>query len=185
LATAAGGVAVPRLGQVRPVIAYVTNVGASGSGTVTPIRTLTDSPGKPIGVGEDPTVVAITPNGDTAYVLNQDSDTVTPIQTVTGTAGAAISVGSEPAAIAFTPDGSTAYVANAASGTDAPIKTATDKAGAAIALGAGPSGIAEIPLTRHDTVGRSHGRDLSAARHSALCLDQRRFKTTYSFAAHP
>ncbi len=85
----------PRLGEVRPVIAYVANVGASGAGTVTPIKTPTDSAGTPINVGDDPSVIAITPNGNTAYVLNQDSDTVTPIHTATDTAGPAISVGSE------------------------------------------------------------------------------------------
>jgi DNA-binding beta-propeller fold protein YncE len=58
LATAAGGLAVPRLRQVRPVIAYVTNVGASGSGTVTPIQTATNAVGVPVPVGVYPVPLA-------------------------------------------------------------------------------------------------------------------------------
>ena len=70
---------------------------------MTPIRTATNTPGKPIKVGKFPRVIAITPDGRTAYVANQDSGTVTPICTATNTPGKPITVGSDPVAIAITP----------------------------------------------------------------------------------
>ena len=59
---------------------------------MTPIRTSTDTAGKPIKVGANPAYIAITPNGKTAYVANTHSGTVTPIQIATNTAGKAIKV---------------------------------------------------------------------------------------------
>ena len=41
-----------------------------GDGTVTPIATATNTPGTPINVGTGPAGIAITPNGQTAYVAN-------------------------------------------------------------------------------------------------------------------
>jgi YVTN family beta-propeller protein len=55
--------------------AYVAN---TDDGTVTPIRTATNTAGPPIPVGSGPFDIAITPNGNTAYVLNSAGDTVTP-----------------------------------------------------------------------------------------------------------
>ena len=84
-----------------------------------------------------PLVIAITPNGKTAYVTNGGSNTVTPINTATGKA---IKVGRFPLSIAITPNGKTAYVANYGSGngpsaTVTPINTVTSKAGKAIRVG--------------------------------------------------
>ena len=87
----------------------------------------------------------ITPDGKTAYIVNEGSDTVTPIQTATNTAGKPIRVGHFPFAIAITPDGETAYVANASSGTVTPIQTATNTAGTPIPVGSDPIAIAITP----------------------------------------
>ena len=81
-------------------IAYVVN---AGSGTVTPIRTATNTALKPIKTGRLPQAIAITPDGKTAYVVNQYRGTVTPIQTATNTALAPVKVGRDPVAIAITP----------------------------------------------------------------------------------
>ena len=62
--------------------AYVVN---SGSNTVTPVDTTTNTSGTPIAVGNMPEGVAITPNGTTAYVTNFGDGTVTPINTSTNT----------------------------------------------------------------------------------------------------
>ncbi len=70
---------------------------------MTPIRTATNKAGKAIKVGSYPWAIAITPNGKTAYVVNQDSGTVTPIRTATNTALQAIKVETGPIAIAITP----------------------------------------------------------------------------------
>jgi YVTN family beta-propeller protein len=70
---------------------------------VTPIRTATNRAGPAIKVGMQPSVIAFTPGGGTAYVTNSLSGTVTPIRTATSTPGKAIKVGSNPGAIAITP----------------------------------------------------------------------------------
>jgi YVTN family beta-propeller protein len=81
------------------VTAYVANL---GSGTVTPIRTATNTAGPAIPVGVGAGGIAITPNGKTAYVV-KTSGTVTPIRTATNTAGPPIPVGGLPESIAITP----------------------------------------------------------------------------------
>ena len=58
--------------------AYVVN---TKDGTVTPIRTATNTAGPPIPVGNEPIRLAVTPDGTTVYVLNFDDATVTPIRT--------------------------------------------------------------------------------------------------------
>ena len=40
---------------------------------MTPIRTATNTASKPIKVGGSPVAIAITPNGKTAYVVNDDT----------------------------------------------------------------------------------------------------------------
>jgi YVTN family beta-propeller protein len=70
---------------------------------VTPIRTATNTAGKPIKVRRYPLGIAITPDGKTAYVFYNNSKMVTPINTATNTAGKPIKVGRKPADIAITP----------------------------------------------------------------------------------
>jgi YVTN family beta-propeller protein len=120
-ATALAAVAVPALlgttlshgpaapqtarGPARGPIAYVTNL---LSGTVTPIRTATNTALPPVKVGRGPVAIAITPDGKTAYVVNSGlhtvvTGTVTPIRTATNTALPPVKVGRGPVAIAITP----------------------------------------------------------------------------------
>ena len=80
--------------------AYVANL---ASGTVTPVRTATNTPLAPVKVGGGPVVIAITPDGRTAYVANTDSGTVTPIRTATNTPLTPIKAVDHPTAIAITP----------------------------------------------------------------------------------
>ena len=102
---------------------------------MTPITTATNTPGKPIKVGHRPRLIAITPDGKTAYVVNQGG-TVTPIATATNTPGKPIKVGGQPySAIAITPDGKTVYVANTGTNTVTPISTATNTPGKPIKVG--------------------------------------------------
>jgi YVTN family beta-propeller protein len=72
-------------GRAQRVIAYVAN---RGSGTVTPIRTATNTALPPIKAGDGPAAIVITPDGKTAYVADYvyASGTVTPIRTATNTA---------------------------------------------------------------------------------------------------
>jgi hypothetical protein len=136
---------------VRGPVAYVVN---GKMGTVTPIATATNTPDKPIEVGVNPSYIAITPNGATAYVVNERikgsgvhgrPGTVTPIALATNTPGAPIKVGIAPTAIAVTPDGKTVYVLNGWSHTVTPIATATGTPGAPIRLASGPAAIAFVP----------------------------------------
>ncbi len=94
----------PGPGLARPVTAYVT----TGLGTVTPIRTATNRALTPIKVGRGPSAIAITPDGQTAYVADaafvaRRSSSVIPILTATNTPLAPIKVPEDPVAIAITP----------------------------------------------------------------------------------
>jgi hyaluronoglucosaminidase len=80
--------------------AYVTN---SQAGTVTPIVTGTNTPGKAIPAGKSPSAIAITPDGKTAYVTIASNHTVTLIITATNTPGKAITVGKGPQELSITP----------------------------------------------------------------------------------
>lgn len=85
--------------------AYVANF---GSGTVTPIRTATNTALSAIKIGNYPGSLAITPNGKTVYVASYGgpgayAQTVTPISTATNKPGKAITVGTGPTAIAISP----------------------------------------------------------------------------------
>ncbi len=139
--------------------AVVGPVGDSGDGTVYPVNLTTGAVGAGIGVGlvaDDPTAIAITPDGTTAFVANSGDnvpvshapgaiDTVTPINLLTGTAGKPITVGNNPDAIAITPDGTMAYVANSGGSTVTPINVSTEEPGTPITVGSGPSAIAITP----------------------------------------
>ena len=75
------GSSVSRAGSAgRQVTVYVAN---TGSDTVTPIATATNTAGPPITVGLHPGNIAITPDGKSAYVTNLVSGTVTGIATAT------------------------------------------------------------------------------------------------------
>jgi DNA-binding beta-propeller fold protein YncE len=50
----------------RPVTIYVAN---EGGNTVTPIRAASNRAGRPIRVGPGPALIAISPDGQTAYVV--------------------------------------------------------------------------------------------------------------------
>ena len=127
------------LGLGHSVVPVEVSLGGSG-------------PGAPLGVGTYPDAIAITPDGERAYVTNYTSNSVTPIDLVTGRVLPSIPLGSTagPAGIAITPDGATAYVTDAGApgtlgDTITPIDLATHKALAPITVGPGPQGIAITP----------------------------------------
>jgi YVTN family beta-propeller protein len=94
-----------------------------------------DTPGTPIPVGDQPTAIAITPDGATAYVANLGSADVTPISVATNVPGTPIPTAIGPQGIAITPDGATAYVTNAGSDAVTPITVATNTPGTPIPVG--------------------------------------------------
>ena len=151
------GPAAPRTGGQGPARGPIVYVANSGSGTVTPIRTATNTALKPVKTGRLPQAIAITPDGTTAYVTSgllgtvTRPGTVTPIRVATNTALARIKVGGLPGPIAITPDGKTAYVVKDSftprgfSGTVVPIRTATNTALSPVKVGRGASAIAITP----------------------------------------
>lgn len=132
---------------IRPPVAYVAN---SASNTVTPVNTVTNSPGAPISVGNGPVAVAVTPSGKTAYIANETDSTVTPINTATNKAGRAISSGEMlyPQDMAITPNGATAYVGDNGNDWVTPISTSTNKAGKPIDVGCLTTSIVVTPNSK-------------------------------------
>jgi YVTN family beta-propeller protein len=117
------------------------------SDTVMAIRVATSTVRRVIkfGTGAFPDAIAVTPNGETAYVaLSADSEVI-PIRVATNTAGRPVKVGRGPDAIVITPDGKTVYVASSGSDTVTPISTATNRAGRAIKVGVSPGVMAITP----------------------------------------
>jgi len=123
--------------------AYALVVGSDevGSpGVLVPISTATNTTGKAIGVGVNPSTLAFSPNGRYAYVVDgfdaattapNAPGTVVPVNLADEAAGRPIKVGTNPGSIAITPNGRTAYVtdSNAINGdptTITPINLATD-----------------------------------------------------------
>ena len=76
------------------------------------ISTATNTVTATIPVGNSPIGVAVTPNGEYAYVTNEGSDTVSVINTATNAVTANITVGTMPMGVAVTPNGAYAYVTN-------------------------------------------------------------------------
>jgi len=104
----------PAYGGMHAPATYVLSeggpAGSDSPGTVTPIKTATNTPGKAITAGKGVGFIASTPNSKTAYVSNFGGgrvagDTVTPISTATNSPGNAITVGKWPSVIAITPNG--------------------------------------------------------------------------------
>jgi DNA-binding beta-propeller fold protein YncE len=132
--------------------AYVVNgfdaatTAPSAPGTITPVNLTEGVSGAPIKVGTNPGNLAITPNGQTAYVtdsnaLNGDPTTITPVNLTTNTPEKTIDVAAR--AIAITLNGATAF----ALGQNGviPIATATNRVGKTIEIRGLPQAIALSP----------------------------------------
>jgi DNA-binding beta-propeller fold protein YncE len=145
---AAGCLLVAAVATAGPTVAYTAYIANFGSGTITPINTATNAASSPPTTINDPSAVAITPDGKTALVANWSEGKVTPVTLSTMTAGSPITVGNNPSGIAITPDGTKAYVSNyhgdTPGGTVTAITLATG-ATSTISVGRGPYGIAITP----------------------------------------
>ena len=106
------------------------------------IRTDTNEVTQTIPVGDRPRGIAISPDGQEAYVVNAGDNTVSVINTASKTVVATIPVGDEPQGVAFAPDGATAYVTNIEDNTVSVIDTATRTQTTTIAVGRSPQSIA-------------------------------------------
>jgi DNA-binding beta-propeller fold protein YncE len=126
-----------------PVTVYVAN---EAGNTVTPIRAASNTAGRPIKVGPAPALIAISPDGQRAYVAGIGSlvpgvaapVTLTAIRTATNKPGRVITVCAPgnlagaiaiaPDAIAITPDSRTVYVSCPGTGQVVPVRAGADTA---------------------------------------------------------
>ncbi len=127
--------------------AFVTDPGPN---LITPIDTATQTSGTPFSFNTgEPSAIAITPNGQTAYVADAEGGAaITPVNTVTHAVGTPITVAggqSSTGGLAITPDGSTLYVTDDGSNTLTPIATGTNTAGNPITVGSAPEAVAITP----------------------------------------
>ena len=174
LVTAAATTTPAYGGMHAPAACVLSEGGPAGSdspGTVTPINTATNTPGKAITVTTSPmssmpAEIAFTPNGNTAYVVvsavvGAGSLGVVPIKTATNKPGKAIYVGLFPGPIVITPNGKTVYAASQSGLT--PIRTATNKPGKAIKGVTGPIAITRDGRTIYAASGASTVTPVSTA----------------------
>jgi YVTN family beta-propeller protein len=135
--------------------AYATEF-IQGSDTTTTnvnmISTATNAVGA-IAVGNDPSGVAVNPNGNTVYVTNNTGGTVSLF--AAGNANPTIStitVGTGPYSVAFTPNGTLAYVVNRGGDTVSVITTSTNSVTTTISSGFCAVGqLVQIAITPNGT----------------------------------
>jgi DNA-binding beta-propeller fold protein YncE len=125
-------------GQILYLVKYSIKTATSG---VISFATATNTPAKQIKIDGWPYAIAVTPDGNTAYVASQPrqqlaanctgrTGLVTPISTATNRPGRAIRVACDPYALVVSRDGKTVWVGSRNWVT--PISTATDRAGTPI-----------------------------------------------------
>lgn len=136
--------------------AYVTinSGGPSFDYSLYPIAIPAHTVGTPISLGTSPvsnfaSSIAIAPDGNTAYVANNDLNSITPVNLNTQTAAASVAVGpGQLGDIAITPDGATAYVTRPSAGTVISLNLATPlvpSLGGSVMVGDSPVGVRVTP----------------------------------------
>ena len=103
-----------------------------------------------VATGNYPWGVAVTPNGQTAYVANQGDSTLTPVNLTTNTALAPIDISdgddyANPYDLAVNPSGSEVFVANRSGNTIAVVSTSSNTVTDYITVSGGPSAVAFTP----------------------------------------
>ncbi len=128
-------------GEETGARAYVTLV---NDNAVAVVRTDTNEVTQTIPVGGRPRGIALSPDGNEAYVSNAADNTVSVIEIAVNPKRvvATVPVGREPQGVAFAPDGATAYVTNIRDNTVSVIDTATRMQTTTIAVGRSPQSIA-------------------------------------------
>jgi len=121
-----------------------------------PVQAQTETTTVP--VGKEPFDVAVTPNGEYAYVTNQGSNSVSVISTATNTVTATVTVGNNPYCVAITPNGEYAYVTNAEiSDTVSVINTTTNTVTENITGFSYPTAVAVLPNSQYAYVTNAVG----------------------------
>jgi YVTN family beta-propeller protein len=89
--------------------------------------------------------IAVSPDGEFAYVSNYGDGTVSVIKTIDDTVMDTITVGTRPFGVSMTPDGAYVYVSNYGSNSVSIIRTSDNTVVESIAVGQGPFGISMTP----------------------------------------
>ncbi len=122
---------------------WVLEQGNDGKpGVLIPLAVATQKPGTPITLGVAPSAFAVTPDGGTAVVTNQNGNSVSIVNLVTRAAAVTVAVGTTPVGVDIDSAGTTAWIACALSHTLVPVNLATDKAGAPVPLTNAPGAVA-------------------------------------------
>ena len=112
-------------------------------------------------VGTNPHGVAITPNGQYAYVTNSGGTAVSVISTSSNSVVSTIPVGTNPIGVAITPNGQYVYVANTGSNTVSVISTSSNSVVSTIPVGTYPNGVAITPNGQYVYVANSGSNSIS------------------------
>jgi YVTN family beta-propeller protein len=122
--------------------AYVTTVAG-----VSVIDTASNKIDATMQIGEGPKPgagrgIAITPNGQTAYMTSWSLNTVSVIDTITNKVRSTVEVGVHPVRVAVAPDGQRVFVTNEDSSNVSVIDTTTNTVSAIVDVGTNPRGVA-------------------------------------------
>jgi YVTN family beta-propeller protein len=143
LAVLAFACAVAATGASAAPLAFIANR-ESNSLSVFGTGTNTLVPGE-IKVGDEPASVAITPDGEYAYVTDAGGKAVSLVSSKLRIQLKEIEVGTNPFGIAITPDGEYAYVTDMGSDEVSVIETRTNEVVAEVETGEEPTGVAISP----------------------------------------
>lgn len=111
----------------------------SHAGALTSIDTRTLKPSAPLLVGVAPSSLTLSPDGNSAYIANHQTNSITTVDLRTWRAGASIALPCSPTQLVMTPDGAALYADCADSSRVLPITTAGHTVGAPITVGSSSS----------------------------------------------
>jgi serine/threonine-protein kinase len=139
--TALGVVVIAVIG----LTVMITHIGSAPGTTTSAVVTT-------IPAGQDPSLMAISPDRRQIYISNGAPGTLTVIDTTRNIVAATIPVGQQPWLVAFSPDGRRAYVPNQGSGTVSVIDTARNTVTTTIPVGQQPDFMTLSPDGRYGYV---------------------------------
>ena len=153
--------AIVMLGSATAVVAPLVAAGPAGAAPPAPrqiaylagatgnrllmLDVATSTPLKVVTGFNEPSSIAVTPDGTHAYVTNSAGLTVSVLDTATSTVTATVSGLNRPLVAAATPDGTRVYVTNQSGNTVSVISTATNTVTATVPVGVDATGLALTP----------------------------------------
>ncbi len=148
--------------DMKRLLVLLAAVAVSAAGLLVPSTAQAADIIGTVPTGTLPWGVAITPDGETAYVSNRGSNDVTVVSLETNSVAATIPVQNFPQGVAVSPDGSRVYVANRNSNSVSVINTATNTVATNIPVPGGPTGLAFTPDGAQLLVTRFNAAQVSA-----------------------